>query len=83
MVAETIRDLQTLRLLEKKDITTTVELDEQTHKYKLTVNVTASTEVILDLCLESFQQIRQVGYIIGVKENNRKKWILSVSFYEP
>lgn len=80
-VAEVIRDLQTLNLLEKKNVTTTIELNEQTRKYILTVKVTA-TEDTLDLCLEMFQQLRDLGYLMGVKENNRRNGILSVCFYE-
>ena len=83
-VAEVISDLQTLNLLKKKNVTTTINIDEQTKKYILTVEVIASEEVV-HLSLEMFQKFRDYGYVINVKENNRKNpvySILAVNFYE-
>lgn len=65
-VAEVIADLQTLNLLEKKNVTTTVKLDEES----LTVTVIVAEEV-LHLCLEMFKSLRDYGYVMSVKENNR------------
>ena len=82
-VAEVISDLQTLNLLEKKNVTTTINIDEQTKKYILTVTVIVSEE-ILHLCLEMFQKLRDYGYVMNVKENNRNDplhSILAVNFY--
>ena len=83
-VAEVISDLQTLNLLEKKNVTTTINIDEQTKKYILTVEVIASEEVV-HLSLEMFQKFGDYGYVMNVKENNRKNpvySILAVNFYE-
>ena len=80
-VAEVIRDLQTLNLLEKKNVTTTIELDEKTTKYILTVKVTA-TEDTRDLCLEMFQRLRVFGYLMRLKEHDRRNGILTLCFYE-
>ena len=83
-VAEVIRDLQTLNLLKKKNVTTTIKIDEQTKKYIVTVTVIVSEE-ILHVCLEMFQTLRNYGYVMNVKENNRsnpRHSILTVNFYE-
>lgn len=64
-VAEVIADLQTLNLLEKKNVTTTVNLVEES----LTVTVIVAEEVLY-LCLEMFQSLRDYSYVMSVKENN-------------
>lgn len=81
-VAEVIRDLQTLNLVEKKNVTTTIKIGDRPCKYILTVKVIAPEDT-LDLCLEMFQKLRHLGYQMAVKENNRCNGILSVCFYEP
>lgn len=83
-VAEVIGDLQKVNLLEKKNVRSTINIDEQTKKYILTVTVIVSEE-ILHLCLEMFQKLRDYGYVVNVKENNRNdplNSILTVNFYE-
>lgn len=83
-VAEVISNLQTLNLLEKDNVTTALNVDQRNQKYILTVTVIVP-EDILYLCLELFQNLRNDGLVMGVKENNRTDplhSVLAVNFYE-
>ena len=83
-VAGVIGDLQTLNLLEEKNVTSTIELNEQTAKYILNVKVVGTVDV-LELCLEMFQSLRKDGYVMSIKENNKNDPLnseLAVKFYE-
>lgn len=77
-VAELISNLQTLNIIEKKDITTTIILDEQTKKYILTVTVIVS-ENISSLCLEMFQTLIDYGYVMSIDNLHTS---ISVKIYE-
>ena len=83
-VAGVIGDLQALNLLEEKNVTSTIELNEQTAKYILNVKVVGTVDV-LELCLEMFQSFRKDGYVMSIKENNKNDPLnseLAVKFYE-
>ena len=78
-VAELISNLQILNIIKKKkDITTTIILDEQTKKYILTVTVIVS-ENISSLCLEMFQTLIDYGYVMSIDNLHTS---ISVKIYE-
>lgn len=54
-VAEVIRDLQTLGLVEKKDVISKLKIDGETKKYVLEVCLSVPNEVAY-FCLEEFKQ---------------------------
>lgn len=81
-VAKVISDLQTLNLLKKKDVTTTISIDEYTKKSILAVKILGSEEIV-KLCLEKFKELASFTCKVDVKENNRENpahSILIVSF---
>lgn len=82
-VAEIIRDLETLNLVQKNNITTTLKIDENNYKYILTVRFTATDYIILDLCQNMFQKLVRTGYTMSVTECHRADGVLSIAFFEP
>ena len=71
-VASILNDLETLKLLEKKNLDTSVEMDANTHKYVLIVSI-QSDDDILSFYLEIFRLVRLLSLKKLVGLNSKKK----------
>ena len=82
IVADGIRDLETLKLLDENNVTTSLRLEPKTKKYALEVAVSVASPEILNLCLIVFGEIREkTRHSMGVLENDLRSKLI-VEFYE-
>ena len=83
-VAKVVFDLKTLKLLDEGDFYTHLSIDTSTKKYFLTLSL-AADEMVVAVCLETFQQLRNDGVSMVVKTNRKSstiKSILTLQFHE-
>lgn len=80
-VASILNDLETLKLLEKKNLDTSVEMDANTHKYVLIVSI-QSDDDILSFYLEIFRTIRDKHGFGSMAPCEFKNGVATFKFFE-